>query len=174
MIATVAAAAVLICLPFALALAAVSDLFTMTIPNRVSVVVIAAFIILAPFSGMAWPAIGMSFVAALAVFAGCFALFAFNIMGGGDAKLLTAMALWFGYDQSLLQFLLAVSYAGGGVTILVLLIRTQAPTVMALGIPVPPSLATVSKIPYGIAIAIGGLFTIEHAPLYELALRHFG
>ncbi len=45
---------------------------------------------------------------------------------------------------------------------------------MALGIPVPPSLATVSKIPYGIAIAIGGLFTIEHAPLYEMAVRHLG
>jgi prepilin peptidase CpaA len=174
MIGTVAAAAVILGLPFALVVAAVSDLFTMTIPNRISVAVIVAFIFLAPLCGLAWPAFAMSFAAALAVFAVCFALFALNIMGGGDAKLLTAAALWFGYDQSLLIFLLAVAYAGGAVTLLVLVIRAKAPTVMALGIPVPPSLATMSKIPYGVAIAIGGLFTIEHAPIYELALKMLG
>jgi prepilin peptidase CpaA len=174
MLLTAVSLAVMLILPFCLAAAAVSDVLTMTIPNRVSVAVIVAFVILAPLSGMPWQAIGMNFVAAFAVFAVCFALFVLNIMGGGDAKLLTAAALWFGYDQSLLMFLLAVAYAGGAVTLLVLVIRAKAPTVMALGIPVPPSLATVSKIPYGIAIAIGGLFTIEHAPIYELAVRHFG
>jgi prepilin peptidase CpaA len=165
---------ILTVLPLALSVAAVSDLFTMTIPNMVSLAAAVAFLILAPLSGLDWFAIGTGLVAASAVFAVCFALFAFNVMGGGDAKLLTATAMWFGYDHSLFVFLTTVAYAGGAVTVLFLLLRSQAHTVMAMGVPLPVSLATAKKVPYGIAIAIGGLFTFDQAPIVHFAINALG
>ena len=156
-------------LPIGLALAALTDLFTMTIPNRIPAVLLAAFLVLAPFSGLAWPDIGLSLVAGLVVFAGCFGLFAFNVMGGGDAKLLTAAVVWFGFNHSLLVFLVAVSLIGGLLTIAILIIRSQSNSVLAMGIPLPASLTTAKKIPYGIAIAIAGFLTYDQSPIFRLA-----
>lgn len=166
--------AILLILPFCLATAAVTDFLSMTIPNRVSAAAVVAFLILAPLSGLAWPVIGMSLVAGLLVFSVCFALFALNIMGGGDAKLLTAAAIWFGFDPSLLVFLVAVAYVGGGVTLLFLLVRSQATTVLAMGIPLPASIVTAKKIPYGIAIAIGGFLSFPDAPIARIAMQMLG
>lgn len=160
-------------LPFGLALAAVSDLLTMTIPNRISIVLVTGFLVLAPLTGMPWTEIGMSLVAALAVFGVCFALFAINVMGGGDAKLLTASALWFGFNHSLLAFLVTVGYVGGAVTLIFLLVRSRANSVVAMGIPLPASLVTARKIPYGIAIAAAGFLTFGQAPIYSLAITSF-
>lgn len=167
----VVAVLILSILPLALALAALSDLWTMTIPNFISAAAVVAFLLLAPLSGLAWPAIGMSLVAALLVFAACFGLFAFRIMGGGDAKLLTATALWFGYDHSLIIFLVTVAYVGGALTLIMLLLRSQAHSVMAMGIRLPASLSTEKKIPYGIAIAIGGFITLQQAPIFLAAMQ---
>ena len=162
---------ILMILPLCLALAAVSDLFTMTIPNGISIVLIAAFLVLAPVVGLEWPFIGMSLVAGLVVFLGCFGLFAMNIMGGGDAKLLTATSLWFGFNMPLVEFLVVVSFMGGMITLLVLFLRAKATTVLAMGVPLPASLVTENKIPYGIAIAIGGFATYEQAPIIQIAMR---
>ncbi|MDR6816132.1 prepilin peptidase CpaA [Neorhizobium sp. 2083] len=159
--------------PLALALAAVSDLFTMTIPNRISAVGVLAFLALAPLAGLPWPEIGMSLVAGFAVFSVCFALFALNVMGGGDAKLLTVAAIWFGFNHSLLVLLVTVGYVGGAVTLVFLLLRSQANSVMAMGIPLPSSLVNAKKIPYGIAIAIAGFLTFEQAPIHLLAMKAF-
>jgi prepilin peptidase CpaA len=158
-------AATLLIFPLCLAVAALSDLLTMTIPNRVSLVLLGSFIVLAPLLGLTWPDIGMHFAGAAIVFCVCFALFALNVMGGGDAKLLAASALWFGFDQSLLSFLVYVAFLGGAVTIFILLIRSQSSTIMAMGLPVPNSLLVAKKIPYGIAIAIGGFLVFPSSPL---------
>lgn len=163
-------AAIFLIFPLCLSVAALSDLFTMTIPNRVSLILIAAFVIVAPLLGMPLPVIGMHFAGAAIVFAACFALFALNIMGGGDAKLLTASALWFGYDQSLLSFLIYVAYIGGLVTIAILMLRAKSQTIHALGLPIPDSLLIAKKIPYGIAIGIGGFMAYPSSPLVEAAL----
>jgi prepilin peptidase CpaA len=141
----------------------------MTIPNWVSAGLLACFLMLAPFIGLSWTDIGMSLVAGVSVFGVCFALFAINVMGGGDAKLLTATAVWYGFSPSLLAYLVTVGYVGGAVTLLFLLLRTSSSTVMAMGIPLPASLATAKKIPYGIAIAVAGFLTFDQAPIYSLA-----
>lgn len=163
-------AAIFLIPPLCLALAAFTDLFTMTIPNRISAILIAGFMVVAPFSGMALTDIGMSVVGALAVFAVCFSLFAMNVMGGGDAKLLTATALWFGFGQSLVEFLVYVAFTGGILTLLILMLRSRANTVLAAGIPLPDSLVTEKKIPYAIAIAAGGFMAYSDAPLLHMAL----
>ncbi|TCS07316.1 prepilin peptidase [Rhizobium sp. BK418] len=164
-------AVILLIFPLCLAFAAMSDLLTMTIPNRVSLILVISFAVLAPLSGLALPAIGMHAVGAAIVFGICFALFALNVMGGGDAKLLSAAALWFGYDSALLSFLTYVSIVGGLVTLAILVIRSQANTILAIGLPMPNSLLLAKKIPYGIAIAIGGFMAFPSSPLFIAALE---
>ncbi|MBY5556895.1 peptidase [Rhizobium leguminosarum] len=165
------AAAVFVVLPLCLAMAAFSDLFTMTIPNRVSVILIASFLVLALFSGLELEMIGMHLAGAAIVFSACFALFAFNVMGGGDAKLLSATALWFGLNESLLFLMTDVAAIGGLITLLILLVRTQSNTILAIGLPVPNSVLLAKKIPYGIAIAIGGFMAFPSSPLFLAALE---
>ncbi|MGO7976236.1 prepilin peptidase, partial [Rhizobium ruizarguesonis] len=70
------------------------------------------------------------------VFGACFALFAFNVMGGGDANLLTATALWFGLNQSLAFLMTDVAMICGLITLLILLVRAQSDTILAIGLPV--------------------------------------
>jgi prepilin peptidase CpaA len=164
------AAAIFLILPLCLALAAFTDLFTMTIPNRIPAILLGSFLVIAPFTGMEWSAIGLSLVAGFAVLSVCFTLFAFNVMGGGDAKLLTAAAVWFGFNQSLLFFLVAVGYLGGALTLVILLLRSQSNSVLAAGLPIPNSLLMAKKVPYGIAIGAAGLLTFGDAPILQGAI----
>ncbi len=158
-------AAVLFIFPLCMSIAAISDLLTMTIPNRVSLALAVSFLVLAPIFGLSLAEIGMHVVGAAIVFLACFVLFALNVMGGGDAKLLAAAALWFGFDSSLLEFLVYIAFIGGVVTVLIVLLRAQSSTIMAIGLPVPNSLLVAKKIPYGIAIAIGGILAFPSSPV---------
>ena len=163
-------AAIFVIFPLCLAIAAFSDLFTMTIPNRVSAILIGAFIVVAPLAGLSLAIIGMHLLAGVVVFAVCFTLFALGIMGGGDAKLLTASAVWFGFNSSLMTFVLYVSIVGGLLTLLILMMRKQENAILASGLPVPPLLFTAKKIPYGIAIGLGGFLAYPSSPLMQAAL----
>lgn len=162
-------AAIFVVLPFCLAFAGLSDLLTMTIPNRISATLLVAFIFVAPLAGLNVGHIFLHFVAAAVVFVVCFCLFATNVMGGGDAKLLTASAIWFGFNTSLVAFLVYVSIFGGMLTLAVLFLRKQENTILAAGIPVPPLLLTAKKIPYGIAIALGAFAAYPSSPLMQAA-----
>jgi prepilin peptidase CpaA len=147
----------LLLFPALMAFAAASDLFTMTISNRVSILLAAAFLVLALASGMA-PSDILSHIGAgalvLAIAFGCFAM---GWVGGGDAKVAAAAALWFGFGH-LMNYLLYASLFGGVLTILLLQMR-QWPLPYALtGQPWLLRLhAKESGIPYGIALAIGAL-----------------
>lgn len=163
-------AAIFLTLPLCLAFAAFTDLLSMTIPNRIPLILLLSFIVTAPFSGMDWQTFAMSLAAAAAVFFACFALFAANVMGGGDAKLLTAAAVWYGFNLSLIEFLLSVTFVGGLLTLGVLLLRSRSQEIMASGIPIPDSLLVAKKIPYGIGIAIAGFLTFGGAPIVEAAI----
>ncbi len=165
-----AAVLIIVMLPLSLILAAATDLLTMKIPNRIPLVLLLSFLLLVPFTSLTWSEIGTSFIAALLVFIVCFGLFSANVMGGGDAKLLTATAIWYGFNSSLVAFLTTVAFAGGVVTLAFLLLRTQSHRAAAAGIWLPVSLTCAKKIPYGIAIAIGGFLTLGQSPLYIWAL----
>ena len=78
-------------------------------------------------------------------------LFAGGLMGGGDVKLLSAAALWAGPAQ-VVPFLLVVAMAGGLLSLLVLL------RVRAAAIAGRPVAAQRRCVPYGLAIAAGGLY----------------
>ncbi len=163
-------AAIFVVFPFCLAFSALSDALTMTIPNRVPVILMATFAIVAPLAGLGLSEIAIHIAMALAVFGLCFGLFALGTMGGGDAKLLTACALWFGADASLLEFLLSVSLFGGLLTVAILLLRAREDFILSSRLPIPRLLFTANKIPYGIAIAAGGFVAYPSSPLVQLAL----
>ena len=147
----------LLLFPALMAFAAASDLFTMTISNRVSLALAAGFLVLAVASGMAVPDILMHLAAGATVLVAAFACFAFGWIGGGDAKVAAAAALWFGFAH-LLDYLLYASLFGGALTLLLLQFRQW---------PLPYALAGQgwllklhakdSGIPYGVALAIGAL-----------------
>jgi prepilin peptidase CpaA len=162
-------ATVLVVFPFSLALAAFSDLLTMTIPNRVSLILLVSFFFVAPLAGLDLSQLGLHAAAAGLIFAVSFALFAANVMGGGDAKLFTASAAWFGFNESLVTFLLYVSFFGVFLTLIVLPLRSKENLILAARIPVPRLLLTAKKIPYGIAIALGGFAAYPSSPLMQLA-----
>lgn len=146
--------------------AALSDLLSMKIPNWLSLALITLFIPAAWLSDVSAAAIGYSFGVAVAVFAVCFLLFVLNVMGGGDAKLLAALALWFGLTPALLVFLVNVAFAGGVLTLVILVIRWKSHWVTDRGVWLPASLTTAKKIPYGIAIAAGALMAMPQAPIF--------
>src|SRR5215469_12121996 len=89
----------LLLFPALMAFAASSDLFTMTISNRVALILVAGFFALALHSGMAPVAVLWHVAAAMAVLSVTFVFFARGWIGGGDAKLAAATALWLGFDH---------------------------------------------------------------------------
>ncbi len=143
--------------PALMAFAAASDLFAMTISNRVSLALAAGFLALGLLSGMGLYDILGHIGAGAAVLVVAFACFAMGWIGGGDAKVAAAAALWFGFGH-LLNYLLYASLFGGALTLLLLQFRQW---------PLPYSFAGQawllklhakdSGIPYGIALAIGAL-----------------
>lgn len=163
-------AAIMVIFPLCMAMAACSDLLTMTIPNRLSVVLLASFAAIAPFSGLGLHDILLHAGAGGAVFAVCFVLFAFGIMGGGDAKILTASAVWFGFNDSLVTYLIWVSIFGGLLSIVILMMRSQHNLILAYGIPVPETMLHKKKVPYGIAIGAAAFMAYPSAPLMQSAL----
>jgi prepilin peptidase CpaA len=163
--------------PALMAFAAASDLFTMTISNKISLLLVLGFVALAAFSGMPVQTLLMHLAAGGAVLLVAFACFAMGWIGGGDAKVAASAALWFGFDH-LYDYLLYVSLLGGALTVLLLQFR-QWPL---------PSLLTgqawlnrlherTGGIPYGIALAIGALIVypetqwIKAVDLAHLAMR---
>ena len=108
--------ALLLVFPALMAFAAASDVVTMTIPNRLSLLLIAAFLVFAILGGLSWTALAWHVAAAMLVLCVTFGMFAFGWMGGGDAKLAAATALWFGFGV-LMDYLLLATVAGGALTL---------------------------------------------------------
>ena len=148
----------LLLFPAMMAFAASSDLLTMTISNRVSLLLVAGFLVMAGATGMSLPDMLSHFGAAAAVLAVTFTFFARGWIGGGDAKLAAATALWLGFDH-LFAYLI---YA---------LIRFRL-------LPLPRMLAHQdwavrlhrmdSGIPYGIALAAAALLIYPETPWMTL------
>jgi prepilin peptidase CpaA len=152
----------LLLFPAMMAFAASSDLLTMTISNRVSLILVGAFFVLAIAMGMPLAEIGTHIGAAALVLVVAFTFFARGWIGGGDAKLAAATALWLGFDQ-LLNYLTIASLLGGIMTLMIMRFRL---------VPLPAMLANQewakrlhrmdAGVPYGIALALAALATYPH------------
>jgi prepilin peptidase CpaA len=159
-------AAILIFFPFAMGFAMVSDLLSMTIANRVSLILAGAFAVLAPLTGMGWDVYAWHFAAGFAVLAATFGLFAIRAMGGGDAKLMAASALWFGWNFDVVNYIATASVLGGMLTLAILAYRHSPFTVFAGRFEFMQRLAQPDVgIPYGIALGAAGLLTFPQSAL---------
>ncbi len=164
-------AAIFVIFPFAMAFAAISDMLSMTIANRVSVILVASFLILAPFTGMAWEQYAMHVAAGALVLTITFSLFSFGAMGGGDAKLLSATSVWMGFSFVLVEYLVVASFVGGLLTLAILAFRKSPLAVYAGRVDFMRRIGDAKEgIPYGIALGIAGLFVYPHSPLMMWAL----
>jgi prepilin peptidase CpaA len=141
--------------------AAASDLTTMTIPNRIVMVLLAGFVILAPLTDVQMFQAAAGGTIALLI---SFILFSRGWIGGGDAKLVAVAGLWIGADQ-LGLFLLTTSLFGAVLTIAVLMFR--AVTLQ----PYLSDMTWVARlhrpgggIPYGVAIAGAGCAVLIGTP----------
>ncbi|TDH37922.1 peptidase [Pseudohoeflea suaedae] len=165
-------AAIFVVFPLLMAVAAFSDMVSMTIPNRISVILFAAFLVIAPFAGLGIVQIGWHVAAGFIVLAVCFTLFALNMMGGGDAKILAASAVWFGYNLDLLGYIVTVGIYGGILTFVVLILRANQQTLMALPLPIPLHFFNSKKgVPYAIAIGLAALTCYPDSVLMRIALN---
>src|SRR6185437_8705983 len=149
--------ATLLIFPALMVFAAFSDLFTMTISNRISIALVLVFILLALALHVPLNEIGQHLLCGLCVLALTFLFFAFRWIGGGDAKLAAATALWLGFDH-LWDYGIYAALFGGALTVSILIMRRW---------PLPRILVTQdwvarlhddnNGVPYGIALAIAGL-----------------
>ena len=161
---------VLVLFPLLMVYAAFSDLLTMTIANWVSVLLVVGFTAVALAAGMPASTVLTGHLACGgAVLALTFALFAFGWIGGGDAKLAAATAVWLGWDH-LYDYGLEASFLGGLLTLAIVAWRKYD---------MPPALlrprwiarlhSAANGVPYGIALAVTGLALYPDTSAWSMA-----
>ena len=147
----------LLMFPALMAFAASSDLCTMTISNRVTLALGGGFIAMALISGMSPGDMFSHAGAGATVLAVTFVFFARGWIGGGDAKLAAATALWLGFDH-LVIYLLYASIFGGILTLAMIRFRLMPlPQVLAEQEWVKRLHRLDGGVPYGIALATSAL-----------------
>jgi len=129
--------------------AAISDVRTRTISNRLNAVIALLAIPFWIATGLAaWPDVPLQLGAALAVFLVFVGLFALGAMGGGDVKMIGAVMLWI--PLPLFMPTLTVMAIAGGILSAIMLIHMK----------IRPREAPV-EVPYGVAIAAAGLWALH-------------
>lgn len=157
----------LLLFPIGMAFAASSDLLTMRISNKLVLLLVGAFCVVALATNLPLQQFAMHVMCALTVLAVGFVLFALRWIGGGDAKLAAATALWLGFGLTL-PYLVYAAVLGGVLTLAILAMRR---------LPLMPVLARYgwlerlynpkSGVPYGVALAIAGLLTYSNSAIFE-------
>jgi prepilin peptidase CpaA len=143
--------------PAMMAFAASSDLLTMTIANRVSLALVGGFVLLAALSGVSVADMLSHAGAAGAVLGVAFFCFACGWIGGGDAKLAAATALWLGFGH-LFDYLVYASLLGGALTLFIVQFRTVPLPHLLVGRDWAERLhRDGGGVPYGIALAAAAL-----------------
>jgi len=147
-----------------MALAAASDLFTMTLPNRLVLALVLFFFMMAPLVGLGWSDVGLHVALALLALAGTCSLFSFGWMGGGDVKLFAATCLWL-KPETLISYSVYAGLIGMALALALVLWRKM---------PLPAMLSSQDwmvrlhspkeGVPYGIALAAAGLLVYPQSP----------
>lgn len=139
--------------PAFMAAAALSDLLTMKISNALSVLLFAAFLAMAYFTKMPLDTFGWSLGCGFFVLLITFGMFAMGWIGGGDAKLVSASAVWLGWSL-LMPYLLIASIFGALLTMALLMFRRfRLPGFLAGKAWAERLHKPKGGIPYGIALA---------------------
>jgi prepilin peptidase CpaA len=165
-------------LPIIVALSCITDIYHYTIPNSFSLILIVSFFMFAFLNpAFDWGLIGKHIMAGLIILIFGFILFSYNILGGGDVKILATSGLWIGlYDLSL--YLAFVGIVGGALSIFLYLWRKTKPLEFYKRYKVLSSLyfgtsdATQittprASIPYAVAIFAGLCWTLPNSFIFS-------
>ncbi len=154
----------------AMIFAGLRDLTTMTIPNWLTLALVVVFFAAAIMSSMPLRDIAQHTAVGLACLLVGMVFFARGWIGGGDAKLMAAVALWVGWTQALPYFVMA-SLFGGALTLAILGYRT---------LPLPAFFTRcdwamrlhdrTEGVPYGIALALAGLLILPDTEIFRLTV----
>jgi prepilin peptidase CpaA len=160
---------VLAVFPALLLAAAGWDIASYTIPNAIPLTLLATFAVFAIVVGMSPAMLGWHALAGATGLLFGFAFFAFNFVGGGDAKLFACAALMLGFHD-LLDYALFASILGGALTLGILAMRR---------VPLPRFLAVQGwimrlhdeeeGIPYGVALALAAFIVLPHTEIFRAA-----
>lgn len=158
----------LVLFPALMAYSAWSDLFTMTIANWISALLVLSFVALAMVSGLPFHAILFDHLACgVAVLVLTFSLFAFGWIGGGDAKLAAATAVWIGWTL-LSDYGLVASLLGAALTVGLLRFRKlDLPKRMSAQAWIARLHDRATGVPYGVALASAGLLIYPETALWH-------
>ncbi|MEO0397961.1 MAG: prepilin peptidase [Pseudomonadota bacterium] len=155
--------------PAALVIAAATDLYDFKIPNWVSLTLVGAYACAGVFLGAPIAQMVEGALLGCAVLAVGFVLFAVRFFGGGDAKLLAAVAPWIGLAE-FVNFLMAMALAGGALAIVLIAFRKTPP------LPVYAHAGWLMRmhqnrheLPYAVAISCAGLMTFRETPFFQIA-----
>lgn len=163
--------AVLMAFPALVILGGVRDLVSYRIPNWISLALLGAF---APAALLAWAsgapvqALGLHLAVGAAALVAGVVMWSLRWIGGGDAKLFAAAALWLGLPAAG-TYLAVTGLAGGALALLLLQLRSpRLRTVVGLGPAWVGRLAQPGEsVPYGVAIAVGALAAFPASPLLQ-------
>ena len=163
-------AVVLVACPVLFAAGAMTDLVSYKIPNWIPVALAALFALAAALSDMPLATVGWHALTCFCVLIFGMGLFAFGLVGGGDAKFFAAGALWVG-PFHLMKYGMVFALIGGAFAIALLMLRkAPLPTVTAR-IPVLNQLLhPKAGMPYGVALGLGALLVLPSTPLFVMAL----
>ena len=151
--------------PGLMVLSASMDFLTMRIPNPIPAALTLGYFVLAAYC-LAPQAVLHDVSCGLAVLMMTFAMFSLRWIGGGDAKLTAATALWMGWG-SILDYGIAAALCGGLLTLGLLMARSRPlPTILAQ----VPGIARLHEqeagVPYGIALAVAGIIEYPHTAIW--------
>lgn len=153
--------------------AAIGDIRSFTITNRLNIAFFFGFLVLAFPLGLNIKEIGIHIIIAGIAFIIGFLLFAAGLFGGGDAKLIAATAVWLG-PAPMMAYATTTALAGGVLALLLIIARLLA---KKFGLPKQPKwlrrmLRKTNHVPYGVALCVGGLLAIPQADWF-LAIKLF-
>jgi prepilin peptidase CpaA len=142
------------------------DATTFTIPNWISLALIAVFLPAALVGGVSLPQIGLAGLIGLGALFAAMGFFAMGWIGGGDAKLFAAAALWLGFP-AIVNFVLVTGLAGGALALALLGLRSM--WLRPIAERGPAWFGRLARpggdVPYGVAIAFGALATFPDSLL---------
>jgi len=149
--------------PLLMIVAGAGDAISLRIPNWLTVAIALLFVPMALATGMPLAVIGLHLVTGLALFTIGFILFSLGLFGGGDAKLLAAAGIWFGWPE-VMQFLVLTVLAGG---LLALIIGAWSALMTESEVHDRSWAKRFSSIkpnvPYGYAFAIGAILAFSES-----------
>jgi prepilin peptidase CpaA len=156
--------------PGLMLLSASMDLMTMTIPNAIPLALAIGYLALAAALGVPPETVAFGLSCGLAILAAAFFLFSRNWIGGGDAKLAAAIAVWMGWD-AIADYAVCASICGGLLTLAILALRAQPlPVALARRAWIARLSRPGAGVPYGIALAAAGLILFPRSPVWLAAI----